>query len=214
MTRTLAFFVTLRSPYSYLATDRVIALAKKHGLELDVKPVYPLAIRAPQFFSKGNPALLSYLRNDAERTAEMLGIPFDWPVPDPIVQDLKTSEIAQDQPHIRHLSRLLAAASQAGQGSQIYKAVGYLLFGKQGNWLRPGALKAAVISAGGDWENLNQLAETQPNFCDEFLSKNAQDLDRSGHWGTPTLVYQDQVFFGQDRIAMCDWFITQSDPKT
>ncbi|GAA6208696.1 2-hydroxychromene-2-carboxylate isomerase [Cognatishimia sp. WU-CL00825] len=191
----------------------MIGLAKKHSLDLVLKPVYPLAIREPQFFSKGNPALLNYLRTDAERTAAMLGIPFDWPAPDPIVQNLETGEIAQDQPYIRQLTRLLAAACRAGLGVQVYQAVGALLFGQNGSWTRSGALEAAVKSAGGDWFSLNQHAKVHSDRFDELLARNAQELKCAGHWGTPTLLFENEVFFGQDRLEMCDWYISKSSSE-
>ncbi|MCJ7872755.1 DsbA family protein [Phaeobacter sp. J2-8] len=206
----LQFYVTVRSPYSYLALDRVVALAEKHQLELVLKPVYPLAIRLPAFFDAGHPALLTYLRRDAERVAQMQGILFSWPMPDPIVQDLATSEIATEQPHIRRLSRLLVAACDMGQGVQAYRAMSRLLFRERGDWSAAGALEDAMRRAGCDWAHLCTHIKENPETCDRILSANSADLDQAGHWGTPSLVFGDQLFFGQDRIEMCDWFLGQT----
>ena len=206
----LDFYVTVRSPYSYLALDRVEALVKKYKLKLVLKPVYPLAIRSPMFFDKGHPALLTYLRRDAERVAQMQGIPFSWPMPDPIVQDLSTSEIAADQPHIRQLSRLLVVACGLGQGVQIYRAISRLLFRERGDWSAEGALEAAVSHAGCDWARLSAHVDENPQACDNILIENSADLERAGHWGTPSLVFGAQLFFGQDRIDMCDWFVSRA----
>lgn len=209
MTETLDFYVTLRSPYSYLATDRVIGLAQKHSLHLRLRPVYPLALRAPEFFTAGHPKLLGYLRRDAERTAEMLKIPFGWPEPDPIVQDLETSEISDEQPHIRYLTRLVISACHQGRGVALYREVGQVLFGQNGAWNNEDVLKRAADRSGCDWHELNKLSD-DVEACEATLAQNAKALDTAGHWGTPTLVYRGEPFFGQDRIDLCDWRIQQS----
>ena len=34
-------------------------------------------------------------------------------------------------------------------------------------------------------------------------------LEAAGHWGVPTLVFDGEPFFGQDRIAMAKWRMDQ-----
>ena len=43
-------FWSFRSPYSYLATRRYRALTEAYDLDIVIRPVYPLAIREPDFF--------------------------------------------------------------------------------------------------------------------------------------------------------------------
>lgn len=203
----LDFFVTMRSPYSYLAADRVVALAERAGVELHLRPVYPIALRDPGFFEKADPAKLAYLRRDAERVAAMEGIAFGWPDPDPVVQDLDSGKVADDQPHIRHLSHLVAAACLTGQGVAVYLTLAGLLFAGGPGWAEPGRLDAALASCGLDPAQFrNQAAVLAPD-CEALLQTNADALRAAGHWGTPSLGYRGEVFFGQDRIDMCAWFM-------
>ena len=49
-------FWSFRSPYSYLATRRYRALMEEFDLTINLRPVYPLAIRDPDF---SNEAILT-----------------------------------------------------------------------------------------------------------------------------------------------------------
>ena len=50
MTLAAELYFSFRSPYSYLAVGRYRALAEDYDLEIALRPVYPLAIRQPDFF--------------------------------------------------------------------------------------------------------------------------------------------------------------------
>jgi hypothetical protein len=64
----------------------------------------------------------------------MNGLPFAWPSPDPIVQDLATMEIAAEQPYIHRLTRLGVAAERRGRGLAFIHEVGKLTFGGVTGW--------------------------------------------------------------------------------
>ena len=42
------------------------------------------------------------------------------------------------------------------------------------------------------------------------IERNHESLDASGHWGVPTMVYQTEPFFGQDRIDTLRWRLEQA----
>ena len=108
---------SFRSPYSYLAIDRYRAMTEAYDLEIALKPVYPLAIRQPDFFEKNHPNWLGYTLRDVARLSQYLSIPIARPRPDPIVQDMATRRIAADQPYIYRLVRLGQAAARRGGAS-------------------------------------------------------------------------------------------------
>jgi 2-hydroxychromene-2-carboxylate isomerase len=45
MTLSIDVFWSFRSPYSYLATQRLVEMRRDHDLEIRARPVYPLAVR-------------------------------------------------------------------------------------------------------------------------------------------------------------------------
>lgn len=67
MSLSVDLFWSFRSPYSYLGTPRVVALAAKYDLTVNVRPVYPIAIRKPEFFRQINPLWVPYLHRDIQR---------------------------------------------------------------------------------------------------------------------------------------------------
>ena len=113
----LAFdvFWSFRSPYSYLATPRLVRLASEYDVEVNVRVVLPIAVRIPGFFETVNPLWPPYLLRDTMRIAEYERIPYGWPRPDPIVQDMATLDVAEAQPYIGRLTRLAAAAQLEGR---------------------------------------------------------------------------------------------------
>ncbi len=86
MTLSVEVHWSFRSPYSYLATPRLLQLEGECDLVFDIRPVLPLAIRSEDFFDRVNPLWPPYLMRDTKRIADSLGLPFRWPNPCPVVQ--------------------------------------------------------------------------------------------------------------------------------
>lgn len=203
-------FWSFRSPYSYLATPRLVALQREYDVDITVRPVYPIALRIPGFFKKLNPLWVSYLMKDCARIAEMNGLPFAWPSPDPIVQDLATMEIAAEQPYIHRLTRLGVAAERRGHGLAFIHEVGKLTFGGVKNWHEGDHLARACRQAGLDYDEPNDAIAADPADFDAAIEKNEADQKAAGHWGVPLMVFRGEPFFGQDRIDVLLWRMQQA----
>ena len=134
MTHTADLFWSFRSPYSYLATGRYVALTQEYDLGINLRPVYSLEIRAPDFFERNHPNWLGYVVRDILRLGQYLDIPIAPPDPDPIIQDMVTRKIAEDQPYIHHLTRLGQAAARAGKGLVFARKVSRLIWGSVKGW--------------------------------------------------------------------------------
>ena len=76
--------------------------------------------RYRDFFKTVNPLWPRYVLLDIVRVSQMLGIPLDWPQPDPIVMDPETLEVSKAQPYIYRLVRLGIEAASAGKGVRTY----------------------------------------------------------------------------------------------
>src|SRR5437868_3097818 len=134
MTLRAELYWSFRSPYSWLAIGRYRALTETHDLEIDLKPVYPLAIRQPDFFERNHPSWLGYTFRDVVRLAQFHRIPLAAPRPDPIVQDMATRRIAAEQPYIHRLVRLGQAAARRGKSLAFCFEVAELIWGGTVNW--------------------------------------------------------------------------------
>lgn len=204
MPATVDLFWSFRSPYSYLATPGALQLPERFDIELRFRPVLPLAVRQPGFFSPENLKRAKYILIDWPRRAEMLGLPHAWPSPDPIVQDLKTYEIADEQPYIYRLTWLGVEAEKRGRGVPFAAEVSRLIFGGTEDWHLGDHLAKAAARAGLDLEQMD-LAIADPKSHRMEVEGNQQDLEAAGHWGVPTFVFQGEPFFGQDRIETLCW---------
>ena len=213
MTLSADLFWSFRSPYSYLATKRYRALVSEYDLEINVRPVYPLAIREPKFFDKVNALWISYLLRDCQRIAEYQELPFAFPRPDPVVMNMQTREISDDQPHIYWITRLGVAASTAGKGLAFVDEMSSMIWGGVENWNSEENLAAAAERAGLDLSSLRQAIEGNEEVIDADIADNQAALEKAGHWGVPTLVFNGEPFFGQDRIEMALWRMQQKGLK-
>ena len=209
MTLTADLFWSFRSPYSYLATRRYRALTDEHDLAINLRPVYPLAIREPSFFERNHPNWLRYTFTDMFRVAQFHGIPFGPPRPDPIVQNVITREISDEQPYIFRLTRLGQAAARRGQSLAFCDEVSQLIWGGAENWHEGDHLMGAATRAGLDLAELDAEAERDAEALDAEIAANQSALEAAGHWGVPTLVFDGEPFFGQDRIDMAVWRMQQ-----
>lgn len=199
MSATVDLFWSFRSPYSYLATPGALQLLEDFDVAVEFRPVLPLAVRSPDFFSPENLRRARYIMIDWPRRARLLGLPHVWPSPDPIVQDLKTFEIASEQPYIYRLVYLGVEAQRRGRGVQFAAQVSDLLFGGTKDWQLGDHLAGAAARAGLDLQSMDE-AIANPDSHREEVDRNQAALDESGHWGVPTFVFDGEPFFGQDRI--------------
>ena len=121
-------FWSFSSPYCYLALDRLLTLNRNLGVEINVRPIYPIAVRTPDFFKTTNPLYRPYHTLDSHRVAENLGAPFRRPIPDPISMDMETGIPDKEQPYIFRLTRLGQAAVMAGKGLAFLDQVSRIIW--------------------------------------------------------------------------------------
>lgn len=203
-------YYSFRSPYSYLALFRLLDWAEADDIDLTIRPVYPLAVRSRTFFKNINPLHPLYVYLDAVRLAEFHNIPFRFPDPDPVVMDMTTMEIPAEQPYIHRLTRLAVEAGRQGKANTFTREVGRLIWsGEARPWTAEGRLARAVAAAGLDLQEMDRAIEADPEKYEALITANQEDLKKAGHWGVPTMVYDGEPFFGQDRIDVLKWRVAQ-----
>lgn len=210
MTHTFDFHFSFRSPYSYLAMPAIEALLKQYDAAANMRIVRPIAVRIPGFFQKVNPLWPPYLAKDTKRIAEMNGIPYRWPRPDPIVQDRETREVAKDQPYIMRISRLGALAAERGKGFAFVRAASHMMWsGETDDWHAGGRLAACADAVGLDGAALERDAAADATRLDAIIEANEAAQTVAGHWGVPLFAFEGEPFFGQDRVDHLVWQMKQ-----
>lgn len=210
MSLSFDLFWSFRSPFCYLALPRILEIHRAYDVEVQVRPIYPIAIRNADFFKHVHPNYRRYHLLDSKRVAEYLGVPYRRPVPDPIVQDMKTNAIAAEQPYIYRLTRLGMAAARAGRGLPFLEQISPLLWdGSVDGWNEGTHLADAIRRAGLEPEALEREIAAEATNLDGLIQQNHDALVSAGHWGVPTIVFDAEPFFGQDRIELLLWRMNQ-----
>ena len=208
MTLSVDLFFSFRSPYSYLALPKTLKLVAEYDATVNLRPVYPLAVRVPGFFKRANPQFARYVVLDSSRVAKHENIPFRFPRPDPIVQDMATLDVAPQQPYIHRLTWLGAAAQIEGRALAFVDAVSRVLWdGTVKGWNEGDHLARAAEAAHFDLAAMDAAVAADPDRYERIIAGNEQDHAASGHWGVPTFVFENEPFFGQDRIDLLIWWM-------
>jgi 2-hydroxychromene-2-carboxylate isomerase len=212
MTLSVDLFYSFRSPFSCLALPKTLNLVETYDLTVNLRPVYPLAVRVPGFFKKASPNFIRYVVLDSTRVAQHEGIPFRFPRPDPIVQHKVTFEVAAEQPYIHRLTRLGAMAQLERRSLAFTDAIARVLWdGSVAGWNEGDHLVRAAAKAGFDLVAMDAAITADPDRYEQVITVNEKDHAASGHWGVPTFVFDNEPFFGQDRIDLLVWRMQGKD---
>src|SRR5580704_1919590 len=161
MTLTYDLYWSFRSPYSYLITHKLVGLERDYDVRGNIRPVYPLAVRTPEFFDGRDPLWYSYLQADIRREAEFLGMPIRWPRPDPVRQTAADG-YRTEQPHIHRLTHLGVAAAERGRGLPFLLEASQVIWsGEVDDWQLGEHLAGAAARAGLDWTELSALVNAE-----------------------------------------------------
>lgn len=208
MTHIVDVFWSFRSPYSYLATPDLLRLREDFEVDVRFRPVLPIAVRTKESLFTADQRRVRYLMMDMVRRAELLGMKFGPPSPDPIVQNMATFEVAEEQPYIYGLTGLGVESERRGKGLEFAFHVSHLIWGGEPGWNEGDKLARAAERAGlvlADMEAAIAANDPMPD-----IEANQAALDAAGHWGVPTLVFNGEPFFGQDRIDTLRWRLERS----
>jgi 2-hydroxychromene-2-carboxylate isomerase len=174
-------YVSFRSPYSYLALNRAIALTKDYNVKLNLRYVLPMVMR-------GLPvpkAKKFYLLHDAAREAHRLGIPFGC-IADPLGKAVERGYALMPWARGQGKDLALACSFTTAVWSQGIDAAS------------DAGLKRIVENAGLPW------AQAQKHLNNEGwraeAEANRQALTDMGLWGVPSFCYAGTRVWGQDRM--------------
>jgi 2-hydroxychromene-2-carboxylate isomerase len=143
---------------------------------------------------------------DTFRISEMLGLPYRWPRPDPVVVDPSTRAATPNQPYIHRLTRLGCAAAEIGRGLPFLNEVSRTIWsGEVDNWHQGDHLAQAAARAGVNLAVLDAKISADPDKYEAIIQENQKAHEAAGHWGVPTMVFEGEPFFGQDRLDVLLW---------
>jgi 2-hydroxychromene-2-carboxylate isomerase len=122
------------------------------------------------------------------------------------VQNMTTLDVAEHQPYIHRLTRLGAAAQVEARALAFVDAISRVLWdGTVSGWNEGDHLARAADAAGFDLAAMDAAISADPDRYERVIADNENDHAASGHWGVPTFVFDNEPFFGQDRIDLLIW---------
>lgn len=179
--KTLDFYFSFRSPYSYLAADRVFKLADLYKIPVLPKPVMPMVNRGIALPK----AKRKYILRDAKREAEKHNIPFG-----------KISDPLGDG--INNAMALFEFAQQKGLDKEYVVSVLAGIWSEGLDMTRKSHMKIVVERAELDWAEAEAFLGT--DGWRKIAERNRDELTKLGLWGVPAFKYGQLTLWGQDRL--------------
>ena len=201
------------SGYCYLAGVRLERARALRHFNIALCPVRPLAFRHPNMLFDAPPQFMPYYDIDTARMARWLGVPYADPVPEVATLDWPARTPAAVQPHIGRLTGLGVEAERRGKGFAYARALADLLFAGGPGWNEGNRMAEALARAGLDLADMDRAVMRDAAAIEDAIDANGRTLLAAGHWGTPTMVYNGEPFFGQDRVEALLWRMAETAPS-
>lgn len=179
----VSLYFSFRSPYSYLALERLAALEALEPIEIVLRPVMPMVMRGLPVPA----AKRAYIVRDAAREARRHGVPFGR-ICDPVGLGIE---------------RCLAAyvhAAASGAGVAFARSAARGIWSEGADMTDDDTLRTIAQRAGLEPEAvLSSLADESYR---ELAERHREALYELGHWGVPVMQVGDLVVWGQDHLPL------------
>jgi len=191
MTKVCQYFFAPHSPWSYLGHERFVAIARQHGVQIEVRPFdlnkvfgvsggLPLAKRAPQ--------RQAYRLTELARWSEFLNAPMNvQPKFFPVSPELAAKLIVA--------TRLALGVDVSLELSQ---AIMRGLWAEEKNIGDEETLVQIANSCGLDGRMLFKSVETASVQAE--YDRNTEDATAASVFGSPWYVFEGESYWGQDRL--------------
>jgi len=191
MSKVCQYFFAAHSPWAYLGHERLVAMAARHGVQIEIKPCdlsnvfgvsggLPLAKRAPQ--------RQAYRLVELARWSEFLGIPLK---PQP-----------QFFPVSPELANRMIVAARLSYGSDVALTLaGAIMRALWAEDRNIGDEATLVLVAGGcNLDGRALVASAQTASVQAEYDNNTAEANAASVFGSPWYVLDGENFWGQDRL--------------
>ncbi len=190
--KTLQFWYSFGSTYTYLSSQRIEELAESRDIILEW---YPFILKAISSGSgnQSNPRKVNYMWRDLKRRADRHGLEFNKPPIYPVDYQLtaRVALIASGEGWCPEFAKLVFRWNFV-DGRQI---------GVEGN------LEAALREIGKDSEVV--IPKAKSDEIVEAMNRQTEKAKSLGIFGSPSFIAGDELFWGDDRLEEAlDWCVT------
>jgi 2-hydroxychromene-2-carboxylate isomerase len=193
----LEFYFDFSSPYGYLASQKIDALAQKHGRSVDWHPM----LLGVVFKQTGAAPLTElpvkgpYSKRDFARSARFHGVEFNMPPVFPIPAQAPSRVM------------LWAKAQDPAAGARVAKAL-YRAFFVQGRDISKPEVAAEVAREQGLDHAAARASVDDPVYKDA-LKREVEAAIAAGVFGSPFIFADGEPFWGIDRFDQIDRWLAQ-----
>lgn len=188
MSKSIDYYLSLISPWSYLGHERLQKIAKEYGTEIKVHPVdlsiiFPATGGIP--LPKRSLQRIEYRMQELIRWRDHLKLPLTlnprhFPVRDRQAAIMVVNLREQDPAAATDLAGALLRAVWVEQ-RDISDQETLLTIARENN------------------QDGNELL-SNPARCENTIAKDTEEAVSRGIFGAPSYVYRDQIYWGQDRL--------------
>jgi 2-hydroxychromene-2-carboxylate isomerase len=196
MSGRLDFWFDFSSPYGYFASERIEALAGRHGRRVDWRPMLlgPVFKRVGTAPLTGIPLKGEYAKHDLARTARFHGIPFRLPARFPVATQAPGRIVTW------------LARTEPQRVTDAVHALFRAYFVADRDISDPRVAVAVAAEAGCDAQAAATALE-DPSIKDAFRAEVEAAMAR-GVFGSPFVIVDGEPFWGFDRFEQLDRWLT------
>jgi 2-hydroxychromene-2-carboxylate isomerase len=197
MPEPIDFYFEFASPYGYLASTQIDALAGRHGRTVAWHPI----MLGAAFKETGarpltqTPLKGAYLLHDVPRFARLLGVPLTLPPVMPM-NSLAASRAC-----------VWLDEDSLDQATSLAKALLHAHWGKGRDLGAPEAVADVALGLGIDRDDL--LAAVADQRIKDRLKEQTRAAIERGVFGSPFIFVDGEPFWGADRLAQIETWLSQ-----
>ena len=193
MTKTLDYYFATPSPWAYLATPRILNLEKKYELKINWKPCNLMEIFAKNGTAavkdRPQPVQLNRL-TELKRWSEYLSIPLTikpkfFPVDPTLSQKI-----------------IIAANNNNINPSALTFSFMKAVWTEEKDISNEETIKEVCKDCNLDFNLLIEQAKSDETNTQ--YTQNTEEAMNNNVWGSPTFIYNSELFWGQDRIEFLE----------
>ena len=190
MRKTVIYFHSLSSPWAYLGGPQFHALIRKHDVDVVVRPTRIVPDNGGIPLRSRPPARQRYHEVELERWRRRLNMPLV----------LRPRHYPTNN---EYSARMVIAADKLGWDAlALSHALLHALWSEEQDVMDAGVRTAVANSLGMDGARLLAMQDN-PEIMAAWTTSHEEAIGR-GVFGTPTYVYQDTLYWGQDRLSFLD----------
>ena len=196
MSRKIDFYFDIMSPYSYFAFVKLPDLARKHGYDLRYHPMdIPSAKLAAGNYAPRTvevPAKFNALKQDFRRWSDHYGVPFTLP------RKFDT----------RRWTIAALYAIGEGRAEQYVRGAYDKVWAEGIDPTDDAEFTDALAGAGLNAEAAMTYAQSTQGEAE--FKKSCIDAQGNGVFGAPTMIVDDQIFWGNDRLQFLEEYLKEA----